>query len=148
MTKSSPTRLLGRRSGKSAAMAYAYGGKVEGMTDWRSALPYGYVHAPALPPRQFDGEPYLCRTCRRRLVRTVGAASFCQCKGANRKPERKHEAMTRRANWLLKNEFAKRDDYWATGPGDYLQAESRILKRWHDAIEKEMLATTATGKKP
>lgn len=141
MTKSSPTRLLGRRSGKSAALmddAYSH---------WKSALPYGHASSSLPPPRQFDGEPYLCRTCRRRLVRTVGAASFCQCKGTNKKPERKHEAMTRRANWLLKNEFAKCGDYWATGPGGYLQAESRILKRWHDAIEKEMLAT-ATGKKP
>lgn len=147
MTKSSPTRLLGRRSGKSAAMAYAYGGKAGGMmTDWRSALPYGYASSSLPPPRQFDGEPYFCRTCQRRLARTIGAASFCQCKGTNKKPERKHEAMARHANWLLKNEFAPKPDAWST-LADYGQAESRILKRWHDAIEKEMFAA-ATGKKP
>lgn len=128
--------MLGRRSGKSAALvddAYSH---------WKSALPYGHASSSLPPPRQFDGEPYLCRTCQRRLARTIGAASFCQCKGTNKKPERKHEAMTRRANWLLKSEFAPRSTL-----GDYGQAESRILKRWHDAIEKELLAA-ATGKKP
>lgn len=141
MTKSSPTRLLGRRSGKSALMAYAYGDPMV-----MTGLPYGHMHVPALPPRQFDGEPYLCRTCQRRLARTIGAASFCQCKGTNKKPERKHEAMTRRANWLLKSEFAPKPDAWST-LADYGQAESRIIKRWHDAIEIAQLAT-ATGKKP